>query len=110
MKRITATFVSLLFMGAAFAASAATLDQARRDGLVGERLDGYIGAVNPSPTPDIRELVASVNAQRKAEYQKIAAQNGQTVTVVEKLAAQKLIGKATPGTYVMTSSGQWAKK
>lgn len=109
MKRIHAAFLTVIFAAAAFAAAAATLDGARRSGLVGERPDGYIGAVSPNPTPDIAELVASVNAQRKAEYARIASQNGQSVTVVEKLAAEKLIAKAAPGTYVM-SGGVWVKK
>lgn len=109
MKTIRTLALTAAFAFAALSANAASLDQARSQGLVGERADGYIAAVG-SPSAEVQSLVSTINAQRKAEYQRIASQNGQPVAVVEKLAAEKLISKAAPGTYVQSPSGQWVKK
>jgi uncharacterized protein YdbL (DUF1318 family) len=84
------------------------LDEARAKGLVGERSDGYIAAI--SNTSDATALVASINAQRKAEYKRIASGNGQSVDVVEKLAAGKIYENAEAGTLFMNPQGQWVKK
>lgn len=94
----------------ALPAYAASLDSAKAQGLVGERLDGYIGAVAASPSQDVRQLVDEINRARKAEYAKIAAKNGQPVSVVEKLAAKKLIERTGGGQYYMDGSGNWVRK
>lgn len=109
MKRMIALFTVLISVIAA-PAFAISLDEAKAKGLVGERLDGYIGAVSSAPTADITSLVATINSARKSEYAKIAARNGQPVSVVEKLAAAKLIERAGSGHYYMDKSGNWNKK
>lgn len=106
MKRFVALTLTLCALAApAFAGS---LDSAKAKGLVGERLDGYIGAVQN--TPEANAVVAEINAARKAEYAKIAAKNAQPVSVVEKLAAGKLIGKVSAGEYYQDASGAWRQK
>ena len=62
---------------------------ARAAGSVCEQSDGYIKAT----TGDASSLAASVNAGRKAEYARISKQNGQSVDVVAKLAAQQIISQ-----------------
>lgn len=109
----TASLRRALLLGAAgslFAVNvfALDLDSARAKGLIGERPDGYIAAVTPSP--EVNQLVANVNQLRKGEYQKIAARNGQTMDVVEKLAAVKIQERAASGAYFMDASGNWVKK
>lgn len=86
------------------------LSDAKAAGQVGEKPDGYLGAVSSGAPASVQALVADINARRKAEYQSIAAKNGQTVNVVEALVAAKLAGKARPGEYIMAPSGQWVKK
>lgn len=94
----------------AFPALALDLDGARASGLVGERADGYVAAVSANATPEVRALVQSVNQARKDEYQKVAAKNGQSVDVVEKLAASKIYERAGGGTLFQDASGNWSKK
>jgi len=109
MKRILA-LVTVLLSIMAVPAYAVSLDAAKAQGLVGERLDGYIGTVSSSPSGEVTSLVSSINTARKAEYAKIAAKNGQPVSVVEKLAAAKLIERLNSGQYFMDKSGNWVKK
>ncbi|MCH2547366.1 MAG: YdbL family protein [Alphaproteobacteria bacterium] len=109
MKRILALLTVLLSV-AAVPAFAMSLDSAKAKGLVGERLDGYISAVSSSPSSDVASLVNTINSARKDEYAKIASRNGQPVSVVEKLAAAKLIERLDHGTYFMDKGGNWIKK
>jgi uncharacterized protein YdbL (DUF1318 family) len=90
-------------------AFAADLDQAKRDGLVGERADGYLGLVVASAPGDVQALVADVNARRQAEYARIATQNGIERSQVEALAGRKAIERTTPGGWIFTDGG-WRRK
>lgn len=111
MKRLSyllnAALVSfLLFAGAAYAAD---LDQAKSDGLVGERADGYLGLVKSNAPADVVELVKAVNAKRRAEYQRIAGENGLTIEEVQALAGRKAIERTAAGQWVMPDGG-WRQK
>ncbi len=88
---------------------AVDLSQAKAAGLIGEQMNGYLGLVNANAAADVKALVNSINAQRQAEYQRIAAKNGVPVDEVAKLTAQKVIGQAGPGHYVQTPSG-WQRR
>ncbi len=91
------------------AAFAADLDQAKRDGIVGERADGYLGiVVQPAPA-DIVALVAEINAKRKAEYQRIANANNITLEQVEALAGRKTIEKTRTGDWILVDD-TWRRK
>jgi len=83
------------------------LDQAKRDGLVGETNTGYIAAVKASAEVDA--LVADINKQRKVQYQKIAEKNGISLQAVEARAGLKAIEKTPAGEFVNTGAG-WQKK
>lgn len=101
------TFTFALVVGAT-AAFAIDLHAARSSGLVGEKADGYIAAIQSSP--EIDALVADVNRRRKEEYARIAAQNGQSVDVVARLAAAQIIAKLGAGEYYQDASGAWKKR
>lgn len=90
MRKLCAMFFVSL---AALAAPAYALDlsEARSKGLVCERADGMLSARGGAG--DVKDLVAEVNAGRKAEYERIAAANGQSASVVGQITAQQLIGK-----------------
>jgi uncharacterized protein YdbL (DUF1318 family) len=96
--------VSFLFSSIAFAIG---LDEAKQQGLVGEKDNGYLGLVIIQK--DAQILVNDINAKRKAVYIKLAAKNGITVQQVEKLAAAKAYKKTSTGNYLWMS-GKWAKK
>ncbi|MEI8573665.1 DUF1318 domain-containing protein [Methylomonas sp. LW13] len=101
-----------LFLGLCLTAlpvNATDLAQAKSAGLVGEQMNGFLGLVKPDASAEIKALVESINAQRLAEYQRIAAKNGVAVEEVGRLTAQKVIGQAAPGQFVETASG-WTQR
>lgn len=89
---------------------AATLDEAKAAGQIGEKQDGYIGLVQASVPADVAALVESVNAQRRARYEEIAKENGIAVEDVAKLAFTRALENTRPGNFVEASPGQWVKK
>ena len=89
-------------------ALALSLEEAKMKGWVGERMDGYLGPVVDST--DVVALVKDINNQRRAEYQRIAAGNGQSVAVIQKLAAEKAYEKTPSGYFVQNAQGAWVKK
>ena len=106
-QRFLAAFAMLGAILIVSPAAALTLDQARAQGLVGEQPDGYVGIVQDGP--GVRELVSTVNAERRAHYQGIAQQNGVPIQAVEQQAGQQLIERAGGGVYVLTPSG-WQRR
>ena len=91
-------------------AFALTLDEARTQGLVGERPDGLIAAVPSTASTDIAALVAEINKARLDSYKQLAAKDGVPVEAVQAIAGEKLMGRArTSGWYVMNSAGQWSR-
>jgi len=111
IKHSNLTLTALLFALWCFAvpAFAVNLAQAKAAGQVGEQMDGYLGLVGSGASADVKALVNSINAQRRAEYQRIAAKNGVPVAEVAKMTAQKVMGQAAPGHYIQTPSG-WQKR
>ena len=91
-------------------ADAAGLDEAKRAGWIGERPDGFVGLVRGDAPADVRSLVNTVNAERRAGYEDVARRTGASAREVGILAGRRLIGAAAPGTYVMTEGGQWIRK
>jgi uncharacterized protein len=91
-------------------AEAASLDQAKAAGQVGERIDGYVGVVDAGAPGDVKALVEQINAERKAKYAEIAQKQGAPVAAVAQIAGKKLIERAPKGQYIMGTNGQWQKK
>jgi uncharacterized protein len=109
MPRYLAPLALMLLLVSAGAALAADLEQAKRDGLVGERADGYLGLVVARVPADVAALVTDVNERRRTEYQRIALQNGIALAEVEALAGRKAIEKTAPGGWIFTNGG-WRRK
>jgi uncharacterized protein YdbL (DUF1318 family) len=111
-KRLLATACLALTMivGVAGDIWAASLDNAKAIGLIGERPDGYVGAVQPNPPPDIAALVEQVNNKRRSAYEDIAAKEGVPIDQVGALAAEKIRAQAPTGNYFLTQGGTWAQK
>ena len=89
----------------ALPAMAIELSDARKQGMVGEKADGYVAAIKASG--DVNALVSEVNAKRKAEYTRISKENGQPVDVVAKLAAPQIISGLPAGSLYQGSDGTW---
>lgn len=109
LTRLLASGLALMML-LALPALAETLDGARAKGLIGERPDGYVGAV-VSPTADIQALITKVNAQRRTKYEQIAKQKGVPVEQIGALTAEKIVqDNLQSGWYYMDAGGNWAKK
>ncbi len=97
-----------LFSASPVSAQSLTLHDAQARGLVGERIDGYVGIVKDAP--GVRQLVDEINLQRRQLYRDIARKNSIPIDTVERLAADKAIGNAGSGEYVQDAAGNWVKK
>jgi uncharacterized protein YdbL (DUF1318 family) len=103
-------FAVLLVLALPAPALSLELESAKRDGLIGERADGFVGVVVAKPTQELQQLVDSVNAKRRAKYQQIAKQNGTSLDAVAGLAGEKLVQRAAKGEYVTDAQGNWYQK
>ena len=110
LLRSSALWFSTLFLLVALAANAATLDDAKSAGQIGEGVDGYLHLVDKNAPGDVKALVKDVNNKRKAKYQDIAKTRGVSVENVASLAGAKLVERTSAGHYVMDSSGKLRKK
>jgi uncharacterized protein YdbL (DUF1318 family) len=102
-------FLLALALALPLAAAALDLDSARAQGLVGEMTDGYVGAVKGQGGEPVRQLVAEVNARRRAAYEQIAREQGTAVEAVAALAGQKLIARMPAGSWI-GDDGRWYQK
>lgn len=91
-------------------ALAQDLASAKREGLLGERIDGYVGVVRADAPAAIRALADDINARRRQEYARIAEREGIEVQAVAQLAGERLIERAAPGEWVVGADGQWRQK
>ncbi len=98
--------LTLLLVLLSFPAMAMDLQGARAQGLVGEKLDGYVQAIDGSA----QALADEVNGKRKAEYARISAENGQPVSVVAKIAAEQIIANLPSGAKYQGVDGSWKTK
>lgn len=105
MKYLAAIMMGLMLCASAFAMS---LQDAKSQGYLGEQLNGYLGQVKSNPAA--ASVMQEVNAKRKAQYQKIAKQNGVSLTFVEQQVGAKAIAAAKTGEYIQNAQGKWVKK
>ena len=109
MARIGA--IALLVAGLGIGpAQAGALEDAKAQGLVGERIDGYLGVVDSGASGSVRSMVDQINAEREAKYAEIAKKQGAPVAAVAQIAGKKLIERTPPGQYVLDAGGQWRRK
>ncbi len=87
---------------------AASLDRLKADGLVGERADGYLGAVNEPVSAQVAAVIEEINTKRKAEYTRIASANDISLKEVEALAGKKTLKKTQSGGWIFVDG--WQRK
>lgn len=104
-----ATALMVMFIAIPLAFAAMTVETAKSQGLVGERLDGMLGIVAP-PTAELKDMVDQINAERTEKYKRIAEKRGTSVDAVQAYAGKKLIDKAGAGEYIQNAGGGWQKK
>lgn len=111
MRMVRLLAIALFALGLGVGpALAAPLDDAKAAGLVGERIDGYLGVVDRSAPAEVRRMVEEINAERRARYAEIAERQGAPVEAVAQIAGEKLIQRARSGEYVMGADGRWRRK
>ena len=109
MKMAMAAAALTMVAGAAYAQRDPANQEARTQGLIGEKPDGYLGFVG-SPSPAIRALVDDLNIKRKAAYTRSAAGAGSTVEQFAFTTGCRLILQTSPGEKYQTPGGQWATR
>lgn len=85
----------------------AALGTAKEQGLVGEQANGYLGVVKDSG--NAKAIVELINQARRAEYQRVASENGIGVKDVETIAGRKALERTQPGHYIWVD-GAWVRK
>ena len=91
-------------------AFATDLTTAKKQGLIGEQSNGYLGLVSSQAPADVKALVNETNTRRKAQFAQIAAKNGVTEAEAAKVFAREAADRTLPGNYIQNASGAWVKK
>jgi hypothetical protein len=113
IRTAAAAGLSLLLLMAVSAApaAAASLDEAKAAGYLGERPDGYVGLVRDDVPDWARQLANQINMQRRQTYAEVAQRTpGTTVREVGIIAGGKLVERAPAGHFVMNEQAQWVIK
>jgi uncharacterized protein YdbL (DUF1318 family) len=105
IKKAAMVLLALTFSVSAFAIN---LQDAKKQGLVGEMPNGYLGIVVNSPATTA--LVKSVNNKRKQLYISLARKNKIALKQVAALAAKKAMNKTAAGNFIKNAQGEWVKK
>jgi len=107
MKRILLAFFLILALQTAWAIDLGT---AKNQGLVGEANSGYLAAVTAPASADVNALISSVNAKRKAEFEKTAAKTNTTVAQVSHRFYELAVQRTKAGNYYQDAGGRWKTK
>lgn len=87
-----------------------TLDEAKQNGWLGERPDGYLGVVTESTDKEVLDLMKDINQKRREIYKTIADKNGTELSTVEALAGEKALKQTPSGQYILLPSEEWSIK
>ncbi len=93
------------------AASKALVDAAKKQGVVGEKSNGYLGFVKASSDTALKAAVDEINAGRQTVYTQAAAKNNVSADAAGQSAFVNVImPKVGAGEYYQDASGNWVKK
>lgn len=92
-------------------AQGAEINAAKEAGVIGERIDGYLGIVNDGPVDaTVMRRVNEINARRRAAYDELAEDTNVTTAQVARLTGEKQIERTPAGQYYMDDTGSWVRK
>ena len=91
-------------------ALALDLREAKAQGLVGERNDGYVGYVVKPASAEVKAIVKDVNNKRKAKFASTASNNNITIEQVAARFYERAVSQTRAGHYYQDASGRWVKK
>lgn len=107
---LAAAFVVMATPLLAQSAPDPVVETARRNGLVGEQADGYLGFA-AAPSDELKAHVNQVNTKRRAIYTDLAAKRGVTVNEVAAATGCELLqGRVAPGERYRDESGTWQQR
>ncbi|MFN7054605.1 YdbL family protein [Hyphomonas sp.] len=116
MTFLRTLFLSLILVLGAVAAAQGQgrgdpqIEAARASGVIGERIDGYLGIVT-SADAEITRKVQDINNRRRALYEQTARETGGTVQQVARVAGERqLADRVQSGEFFMDESGTWQRK
>lgn len=93
------------------AASKALVDAAKKQGIVGEKSNGYLGFVKASSDTALKAAVDEINAGRQTVYTQAGAKNGVSADAAGQATFLNHIQpKLSAGEYYQDASGNWLKK
>ncbi|WP_444996121.1 YdbL family protein [Aliikangiella sp. IMCC44359] len=99
----------VIFLFLSSSAFALDLSSAKKDGLVGEQFNGYLGIVTGT-NPEVASLVKEINRKRKQHYEQIAQKRNTKLKQVELVAGNTAIKKTLKGNYIKLQGASWKKK
>jgi uncharacterized protein len=93
------------------ASSKALVDTAKKQGIVGEKSNGYLGFVKASSDGALKAAVDEINAGRQTVYAQAAAKNGVSAEAAgQSTFVNVIMPKVGAGEYYQDSTGNWVKK
>ncbi len=107
MRQILAAFFLVFAMQTAWAIDIGT---AKKQGLVGEANSGYLAVINEPASAEVNALLATVNAKRKAEFERTAKKTNTSVAQVAHRFYELAVQKTKAGNYYQDADGRWIKK
>ena len=87
-------------------ALAASLQELRASGALGESFSGYVVARDSSAKAD----AGAINKKRKAVYTEKASAQGVSIEQVGRVYANQILKKVPSGTWFQNEQGQWSQK
>jgi uncharacterized protein YdbL (DUF1318 family) len=109
LARLALAFTLVAGLAAPALALPPVLEQAKKDGIVGEQVNGYLGLVKGSAPGDVRSAMDEVNSERKKLYQERAKAQGTDSTTYAAVVGQRQVSREPKGNWVRTDKG-WEKK
>jgi len=107
MRTLIAVFTLFFALQTAWAID---LREAKDQGLVGEARSGYLAARQTPVSAEVQALISSVNAKRKAQFERTAKNTNTTVAQVANRFYELAVQKTRPGHYYQDANGRWVKK
>ena len=102
----SALALGVVAMGAPAIAQTSDYKSAKAAGLVGERVDGYIGIVGAA-TPELQRIVDDINIKRRAVFAKKAQENNATLEQYALTVGCQTISRTKPGEKYQAPDGTW---
>ena len=98
--------IAVFLLAGGMTAWAASLQDLRASGAIGESASGYAVARDSSATAEVK----SINKKRKAVYAKKASAQGVSIDQVGKVYAKEIFKKVPRGTWIQNQKGKWIQK